>query len=351
MNDTPIDTKRKSGKYFHKSYTWEIHAISNTQPNELENLTYYYQNVRQFLLSRKIQQKFGTFTITSLLRDDDAIAYLAYSFMKADWIHREDGGAAKETLRYNAGRWMIYKYLQRLAQFRKKNILSTDFYDDDENEDFQSSTIINKKTTLDEVLEIEKQNKLEELTKLPCLTSRQCATLQQYYLQHKKLKQIGQYFNLSKQRIEQILQESIIVIKKYIARNPELCDYWQDEYNKQIYTVEDRKQHEWEQEQYRHVKRSTKKRRKNHIVKCRSHEQIQQDIDKQTKVCTECYTEKPFREFHNRGDTKDKKRSCCKVCRKNMVYKKKKDKNGPSKVVKIHGSRAKIAAFSKMFNF
>uniref|UniRef100_A0A6M3JQP6 Putative sigma-70 region domain containing protein n=1 Tax=viral metagenome TaxID=1070528 RepID=A0A6M3JQP6_9ZZZZ len=236
--DNPSRCGRNSDKHNSSVFLSSVFATKNPQPNELESINYYRKNVFHFLNSYKIRNKFGSHLINRMLKDEECISYLMFSFMKADWIYKPDGGASKITLRYSAGLWFIYKYIKHLHRSYKKPLQSLDFnLVENSVVDIATTKPLNTNhsptynNTFGEVLQNERQRKLRELTQLPCLTMREQWMMGRYYLNRDTLQKIGLSHHVSRERVRQILVSAIRKIQYYIMTHEKLREYWSDEKN------------------------------------------------------------------------------------------------------------------------
>ena len=92
-------------------------SVEDKDEKDFENLDFY------LTLAVKSIKRFchGSIRI-NLLRNDDAISYIAYRLMLIDWRYREDGGASKQTRRYRTARFAILKYIHLLSNETDYNV-------------------------------------------------------------------------------------------------------------------------------------------------------------------------------------------------------------------------------------
>lgn len=137
-----------------------------------------------------------------MLNDEDCIADVAHAMMKADM--KFDGRGSDYGFRGERAKFAIRSIKSAHAK-RRKN-LSLDFEYDG--------------ITLGELVKQEHDwlfGEMQDLLKSSkTLNSRESKILQMYYFEDMTMPSIGIYFNLSKQRIEQIIKEALNKLRKEV---------------------------------------------------------------------------------------------------------------------------------------
>ena len=231
VNQTPSPYKPSTcGQVYIKSITSRTN-ISDTSKVSSNDLKYYQDNVRYFLLSKSIQNKFGKQTVAHLLSSEDVNGYLVYMFAKADCYYDPTKGASKQTLRYQAGLWFLYQYLTyRKSAQNGPSSLEHHIIDHINlgGTNSESNFDIVHKNPLVDLLTKEKSQKIDNLLNLPCLTEREKQILHERFVQQDILKAIGINHQISRERARQIIISAIAKIKKYIYEDAKLSEYWQE---------------------------------------------------------------------------------------------------------------------------
>ena len=227
-----------SFKSYGKTYVRGLQSVGKTYPNELESMKHYEENVMAFLHSWRIQRKFGPAVITQLLKDEDAIAYLMFDFMMADWHHDKDNNASRMSLRYQMGIWGVRKYLTYSTKSRDKPIESLD-YDITGNDHSLYKIVPNKKSrkfndALDESIHNERQDKILELCNLKCLNRREKRIMRRWFIHKDTLQIMGNRRHICKERVRQIIVKCVQKVQYYIKSHDKLREYWQDEQDTRI---------------------------------------------------------------------------------------------------------------------
>lgn len=221
-------------KFFSKVRIRQLTNISDTQPdNELESLEYYRKNARQFLFSNKIQQQFGPNIVYHISQDEDALYSVMFGFMKADWKHKKDGRASRNTLRYMAGIWSIKSYIINLTNYANRPMLSMNhnpvhLYDADSDEFHARIILQNQKTADTNLLDAEYQEQIKKLISVPTLDKRAQQIMYRHFLNNEQYGEIGKDLKITKQRVYQIVVRSLELIKAYAHLNKSTREYWEE---------------------------------------------------------------------------------------------------------------------------
>ena len=227
------DKPRQRRKYqkYSKVYVCSVNSFdthkNSTTDDHMESLQHYEQNVRQFLSSYKIRQRFTTELVNRLLRDEEIVSYLMFAFMKSDCQYKPDGGSSKLTMRYNTGVWFILSYIKHEYLANANTLMSLDYNID---EDSRQEGYISKDhpVLMDEILAKEKRDKILELIRLPCLSQRDKTIMNSYFIDGQTYKQIGGKYGVSKERTRQIINKIASQIWRHIRNDKKLWEYWQD---------------------------------------------------------------------------------------------------------------------------
>lgn len=151
-------------------------------------------------IARKIISKYGP----SLLRDEDAVAYVANYIIKAD-IKYDGKTGSKEGFRCLSARYAIKNWINRNIKNKPKSIsIDADGGNGspikDKIDSFESTT---DNVELNEILDF-----------IDTLNENEQKVLKMYYFESMSLKEIGQSLNLTHEAIRQRIKKALCKIKE-----------------------------------------------------------------------------------------------------------------------------------------
>lgn len=196
------------------------------QEHEYDSLSSYIN------LAKKTISKFGPKIYNGLskemLKNEDAIADVAYAIMLADWKYDENRigkTTGKKKTRYSyrnqCAIWAIQTYATKSK--KKKNILSLDnnIQSDNDNtyESLLSDNVDNQ--PLDNIINEEKLELTNDLVQMifesNILNDKQKSQVQMYYFKNMTLQQIGDHFGVTREAVRQTLKNSIRKIQEVLV--------------------------------------------------------------------------------------------------------------------------------------
>ena len=194
---------------------------------EYETLGNYLKQAKCFLLSQRGKSIRDTAMVMS--RDDDMIAYLAYQFMKSDADFIPGKGNSITTHRHNSGVWFIKNVISHNLKAIKHNTRSLHFEIEGElnNVDMYSTLPSSQKSPDIIAEENEKLSKIHSLMEIDTISERDRQICKEYYINGFTMKEIANQEDISKQRVDQILKNSVVKIRQHIKKYDQ--NYWQDE--------------------------------------------------------------------------------------------------------------------------
>ena len=187
--------------------------------------SYQYDSLSSYInLAKKTISKFGPKIYNGLskemLKNEDAIADVAYAIMLGDWKYDENRigkATGKKKTRYSyrnqCAIWAIQTYATKNK--KKKNILSIDNYiQSDENNTYESLLSDNSDSQpYNNVINKEKTQLTNYLVKMifesNILTDKQKSQLQMYYFDDMTLQQIGDHFGVTREAVRQTIKNSV----------------------------------------------------------------------------------------------------------------------------------------------
>lgn len=146
-----------------------------------------------------------------MMTNEDVISNIATCIMIADWRFDESKGK-RSTYRFGGAIHGIQSFLK----FRrtKKPIYSIDY----EYEDglFMDSLIDDKQKEPIDIINHEQTLETIEKLKSSILTEKEAHCIQSYFFENMTYQEIGDSINLTKERVRQIINESLTKLRKYI---------------------------------------------------------------------------------------------------------------------------------------
>lgn len=194
---------------------------------------YEYDSLSSYVnLAKKTISKFGPKIYNGLskemLKNEDAIADVAYAIMLADWKYDENRTGkitGKKKTRYSyrnqCAIWAIQTYATKSK--KKKNILSLDnnIQSDSDNtyEALLSDSVDNQ--PLHNIINEEKLQLTNDLVQMifesNILSDKQKSQVQMYYFKNMTLQQIGDHFGVTREAVRQTLKNSIRKIQEVLV--------------------------------------------------------------------------------------------------------------------------------------
>lgn len=186
------------------------------------------------ILAKKAISKFANKTFNGLsikmIKDEDAISYVANAIMMADWRWDEnyinDNGTKKSLYSYRnqCSIWAIQTYAKQFYSKKQKALakyLSLDHTTEDDNPlTYQYISDKNIKNPLD-ILMLKEQEKdlkdtIKNLLEASNLTERQKEYIKLYYFDGLTLDKIGKQFNITREAVRQNLSKALNSIREYL---------------------------------------------------------------------------------------------------------------------------------------
>lgn len=159
-----------------------------------------------WLHAKRIMLSYGG---KNLVNDDDNVAYVVHHIIKADETF--NGQSSKGTWRINRAKYAIQHLKSKYNKQNKyHNTVSLNYLIDSRQlQDIIPDPKSCKNTQQEDIIE----------TALSVLTDKQKECFDRYYVDGYTMEEIGQHFNVSKQRIDQILKESIKKVKTCVLNS------------------------------------------------------------------------------------------------------------------------------------
>jgi RNA polymerase sigma factor (sigma-70 family) len=192
-----------------------------------------YDSLSSYInLAKKTISKFGPKIYNGLskemLKNEDAIADVAYAIMIADWKYDENRigkSTGKKKTRYSyrnqCAIWAIQTYATKSK--KKRNILSIDnnIQSDDGNtyESLLADSIDYQ--PVNSIIDREKTELSNSLVKMifdsNILTDKQKSQLQMYYFDDMTLQQIGDHFGVTREAVRQTIKNSVKKLQEVLV--------------------------------------------------------------------------------------------------------------------------------------
>lgn len=170
-------------------------------------------SLEQYLkIARQIIGKFALASVRNqMLRDEDAIAFIAEHLMAATVRFEEDSGRTFKSYLNQCGIWAINRWLTNVKSAAKLDVCSLDFTHDNEGikrpknlheviPDKDSSSILDSliaKETIDEILSH------------PCLNDAQRKCLKLKFIDDLTYREIAEHMSFTRARAEQVTKEAL----------------------------------------------------------------------------------------------------------------------------------------------
>ena len=156
----------------------------------------------------------GSQISTKMLKDEDAISHVSEHIMWGHVRWKEDGGRTLKSYLNQCAIWAIKVWKTKIYNGDKNNVMSIDYSYDDELSVHQ--TIADKSAKEPhEILFENNVKEVKEAIKNKCLTDLQKECLKQRYLEGKKLRQIAETLNVTRQAVNQHIKKGINKLRKY----------------------------------------------------------------------------------------------------------------------------------------
>lgn len=183
---------------------------SKSQAN-MESLEYYDT------VAKKCISMFAGTLSQKMLKDEDAISHVSEHIMWGHLRWKEDGGRTLKSYLNQCGIWAIKIWKTKMYKTMSSSQVQSLNYDlsvggSDSCELYQ----ITKDEKCEEPFDILFDNKKTDAIKAiedKCLTNLQRTCLQQRYIEGKKLRQIAEAMNISKQAVDQNIRKAIEKLK------------------------------------------------------------------------------------------------------------------------------------------
>ena len=142
--------------------------------------------------------KYGGQFKLSLLSSDDAVSYIMYALMKADWTYDPHKKTKKTSYRALHVLWTIGKLIR--DKYHDKCQTKSDF-----------DTMYSKQTSIDDKIDVRDTIKTLNTIEQLCIIN--------YYFMNKTWKEIGAECGFSRQSAQQIGKQAIIKMKEYLCHS------------------------------------------------------------------------------------------------------------------------------------
>jgi RNA polymerase sigma factor (sigma-70 family) len=190
----------------------------------------FYLNLAQKIIG-KMGPKFFNGLTKEMLKNDDAISFVANAIMMGDWRWDKDSQDKTKTLknlysyRNQCAIWAIKTYITKKFKLKhsKKNINNTPYsvnYSDDE---LNIENITEDRTQMnpvDIIILNEEQNiqsnLIKELLSSNILSEKQKGYIQNYYFDNMTLEKIGQKNNVTREAVRQSIKSGLSKIRKLV---------------------------------------------------------------------------------------------------------------------------------------
>lgn len=190
----------------------------------------FYINLSQKIIA-KIAPTFFTGLSKEMLKNEDAISFVANAIMMGDWRwekNSEEESKQHKSLysyRNQCAIWAIKTYItkQYKTKHSKKRINTDCSLNYTDSEDMQLEAIIEDKSQKDPIDIVcyqedqqIKKNLIDDLLESEILSDKQKEYIRLYYLENMTLEKIGQKYNVTREAIRQSIKSGISKIKELI---------------------------------------------------------------------------------------------------------------------------------------
>jgi len=190
----------------------------------------FYLNLAQKIIG-KMGPKFFNGLTKEMLKNDDAISFVANAIMMGDWRWDSDSQDKTKTLknlysyRNQCAIWAIKTYITKKFKLKhsKKNINNTSYsvnYSDDEL-NIENITEDTKQMNPADIVILNEEkniqsNLIKELLTSSILSEKQKGYIQNYYFDNMTLEKIGQKNNVTREAVRQSIKSGLSKIRKLV---------------------------------------------------------------------------------------------------------------------------------------
>ena len=166
-------------------------------------------------IARKTIGHFASPTLAnSMLKNEDAVSFVAECLMRGSLRWKEDGGRGLHSYLNQCAVWAIKRWVTNEKSANRQNNLSLDYLFDESNNN----------NSLYHTLEDKKQRKepeisIDEIINKPYLNDTQKECLKLRFVDGMTLRAIGKALNKTSQRIEQIVNKALGKLKRDYEQN------------------------------------------------------------------------------------------------------------------------------------
>lgn len=207
-----------------------INGIGNPKIQYKDHSNIQFDSLDDYLLlAKKCISKFANGLSKKMLKDEDAIAYVANSIMMADWRwdenYKNEQGTKKTQYSYRnqCAIWAIQTYATKVYKKPKKinKVYSMDHLPDDDglsvHELLQDTNTVDPQDNMSNVEQKEDLSKLiHELITLDCLSARQQDYLKLYYFDNYTFDKIGKKYGVTREAVRQGLKKTLDIIRDFV---------------------------------------------------------------------------------------------------------------------------------------
>ncbi len=207
-----------------------INGIGNPKIQYKDHSNIQFDSLDDYLLlAKKCISKFANGLSKKMLKDEDAISYVANSIMMADWrwdenYSNEQGTKkTKYSYRNQCAIWAIQTYATKVYKKPKKinKVYSMDHLPDDDglsvHELLQDTNTVDPQDNMSNVEQKEDLGKLiHELITLDCLSARQQDYLKLYYFDNYTFDKIGKKYGVTREAVRQGLKKTLDIIRDFV---------------------------------------------------------------------------------------------------------------------------------------
>lgn len=207
-----------------------INGVGNPKIQYKDHSNIKFDSLDDYLLlAKKCISKFGNGLSKKMLKDEDAISYVANSIMMADWrwdenySNKQGTKKTKYSYRNQCAIWAIQTYATKVYKKPKKinKVYSMDHLQDDESlsvhELLEDTTTVDPQDHMCNTEQKEDLSKLiNELITLDCLTPRQQDYLRLYYFKNYTFDKIGKKYGVTREAVRQGLKKTLDIIRDFV---------------------------------------------------------------------------------------------------------------------------------------
>jgi len=188
----------------------------------------FYVNLAKKIIS-KMGKTFFDGLSKEMLKNEDAIAFVANSIMMADWRWKQNTDSTNDktyknlySYRNQCGIWAIKTYVtKKYKDKHSKKKIKTEYSINYTNDDLQLENVIpdkKQKDPLSIIIENERQhilsNNINSLLNISDISDKQKKHILLYYYENMTLEEIGRQYNVTREAIRQSIKSAISKIKK-----------------------------------------------------------------------------------------------------------------------------------------